>query len=92
MIRLICFLLLGLAGTGLMIHAERELGIFRIPLVMVIGISYFLFFKTLIIKSRSSGTVLTREQQFVRVFLYVVTALGVLAFLINVIPRLYNAR
>ena len=91
MIKLICFLLAGMAGTMLMIHYDKEMGILRIPLVIVIGLSYFGFFKLLVENWRGAG-VSVREQKAIRLLGYIVISSGLLAILVNLALTFYNVR
>ena len=88
--KLLCLLLLGVAGTGLMIHYENKLGILRIPIVIVIGLSYLSFFKLLIENWRDGEMVSAREKKAIRVLSYALIGLGLLAFLLNLALRFYK--
>lgn len=73
-----------------MIHYEDQLGMFRMPVVVLIGLSYFTLFRLLIISWRDAGTLSERERKGVRFATYLLVALAIGAILVNLALRFYR--
>jgi hypothetical protein len=80
-------LFFGFIGTALMIHYEKQLGPFRLLLLIVIIVSYFNAVKLLILNWREDQMLTMRERKTVHFLGYLIIGLGMMAFLISIALR-----